>query len=90
MTGDLIDSNKIDIEVATDFIKNINNIAPIYFISGNHESNISIVVLFSSNIPLVYLGKNPWFGATIPPINGILICPPCACPTKIKSNSFSA
>ena len=41
LTGDLIDSNKIDIEVATDFIKNINNIAPIYFISGNHESNIS-------------------------------------------------
>ncbi|MCI8273988.1 MAG: metallophosphoesterase [Clostridia bacterium] len=41
LTGDLIDSNKTDIEVAIDFIKNINNIAPIYFISGNHESNIS-------------------------------------------------
>lgn len=41
LTGDLIDSNKTDIEVAINFIKNINNIAPIYFISGNHESNIS-------------------------------------------------
>ena len=41
MTGDLIDSNKTDIEVAINFIKNINNIAPIYFVSGNHESNIS-------------------------------------------------
>lgn len=41
LTGDLIDSNKTDIEVAINFIKNINNIAPIYFVSGNHESNIS-------------------------------------------------
>lgn len=41
LTGDLIDSNKTDIEVAINFIKNINNIAPIYFASGNHESNIS-------------------------------------------------
>lgn len=40
LTGDLIDSNKTDIDVAINFIKNINNIAPIYFIFGNHEANI--------------------------------------------------
>ena len=43
-----------------------------------------IIVLPSANIPFVYLGKKPWFGAIIPPINGTLICPPCACPVKIK------
>lgn len=41
LTGDLIDSNKTDIEVAINFIKKINNIAPIYYVSGNHEASIS-------------------------------------------------
>ena len=41
LTGDLIDSNKTDIEVAINFIKKVNNIAPIYYVSGNHEASIS-------------------------------------------------
>ncbi len=41
LTGDLIDSNKTDVEVAINFIKKINNIAPIYYVSGNHEASIS-------------------------------------------------
>lgn len=41
LTGDLIDSNKTDVEVAINFIRKINNIAPIYYVSGNHEANIS-------------------------------------------------
>lgn len=40
LTGYLIDSNKTDIDVAINFLKEINSIAPIYFISGNHEASI--------------------------------------------------
>ena len=40
LTGDLIDSNRTDIDIAIDFIQNINDVAPIYFVSGNHEASI--------------------------------------------------
>lgn len=39
ITGDLIDAKKTDIDVAINFIKEINEIAPIYFITGNHENS---------------------------------------------------
>ena len=41
LTGDLIDSNKTNIDIAISFIKKINNIAPIYYVTGNHEAKIS-------------------------------------------------
>ncbi len=41
LTGDLIDSSKPDTDAAINFIKSINSIAPIYFVSGNHEASIS-------------------------------------------------
>lgn len=41
ITGDLIDSKKTDIDIAINFIKKIKGIAPIYFITGNHEANIN-------------------------------------------------
>ena len=41
LTGDLIDSRKTDIETAINFIKKIKDIAPIYFVSGNHEARIN-------------------------------------------------
>lgn len=37
ITGDLIDRRKTNIETATQFIKEIIDIAPIYYVSGNHE-----------------------------------------------------
>lgn len=37
MTGDLLDRNRTDVDVAVDFIKDIVHIAPVYFVSGNHE-----------------------------------------------------
>ena len=40
ITGDLIDSRKTDIEIAINFIQKIKDIAPVYFISGNHEARI--------------------------------------------------
>lgn len=41
LTGDFIDSGRTDIDTAISFIKRINNIAPIYFVSGNHEASMS-------------------------------------------------
>ena len=40
ITGDLIDSYRTNIEISVDFIKDINEIAPIYYVTGNHESRI--------------------------------------------------
>ena len=40
LTGDLIDSRKTDINVAIEFLKDIKDIAPIYYVTGNHESRV--------------------------------------------------
>ncbi len=38
ITGDLIDSNNTNIDIAMELINGAINIAPIYYVSGNHES----------------------------------------------------
>lgn len=38
ITGDLIDSNNTDIDIAMDLIRESIKIAPIFYISGNHEA----------------------------------------------------
>ena len=48
ITGDLIDSNHLEIDVAIEFINNIKYVAPIYFVPGNHESNINDYELFKN------------------------------------------
>ena len=40
LTGDLVDSYKTNIDVAISFVKKINNIAPVYYVTGNHEARI--------------------------------------------------
>lgn len=40
LTGDLIDSRKTDIEIALDFACKAIQIAPVYYVSGNHEARI--------------------------------------------------
>lgn len=37
ITGDLVDSNHTDIAVALDFVRNASQIAPCYYVTGNHE-----------------------------------------------------
>lgn len=39
-TGDFIDSYKTDIDGSVDFVKEIKDIAPAYFVTGNHEARI--------------------------------------------------
>ena len=41
LTGDLIDSRNTDIEIALAFAQEAMKIAPVYFVSGNHEARVS-------------------------------------------------
>ena len=40
ITGDLIDSRHTDIEIALEFARQAIKIAPIYYVSGNHEARV--------------------------------------------------
>ena len=40
ITGDLIDSRTTNIDIAISFINQIQHIAPIYYVTGNHESRV--------------------------------------------------
>lgn len=42
LTGDLVDYRKTDIDRSLDFVSEIIEIAPVYYVTGNHECNISI------------------------------------------------
>lgn len=40
VTGDLLDSRRTDVDVAVDFLRQAVQIAPVYYVPGNHESRI--------------------------------------------------
>ncbi len=40
ITGDLIDSRNINIEIALHFVEEAVQIAPCYYITGNHEARV--------------------------------------------------
>ena len=40
LTGDLIDSRKTKVDVALDFVENALQIAPCYYVTGNHEARV--------------------------------------------------
>lgn len=65
ITGDIIDSRKTDVQVAIDFINKSSEIAPVYYVTGNHESRVgtenhidnfplneSITILHNENVLL--------------------------------------
>ncbi len=39
-TGDLVDSRRTDIETAADLVRNLAEIAPCYYVTGNHEARL--------------------------------------------------
>ena len=70
ITGDLIDSRSIDIELALAFAEEAAKIAPCYYVTGNHESRIAdyetlkagliqrrVVVLEDESLNIVYAGE---------------------------------
>ena len=50
ITGDLIDAYKTNIDIAISFVKKINNIAPIYYVTGNHEARIENYAEFKDKL----------------------------------------
>lgn len=40
VTGDLVDSRRTDIDIAMEFMEQAVKIAPVYYVTGNHESRI--------------------------------------------------
>ena len=38
ITGDLVDSSHTDVDIAMEFIKQARDIAPVYYVTGNHEA----------------------------------------------------
>lgn len=42
LTGDLIDKTKTDINTSLEFVRKLCEYAPVYYITGNHECNVSI------------------------------------------------
>ncbi len=81
ITGDLVDSQHTDIDVALDFVKGAVQIAPVYYVTGNHEAwlsqcddlladleKIGAVVLKDKAIPLEREGeKITLIGLSDPP-----------------------
>ena len=54
ITGDFLDSNRTDLNVSLTLIKRIIDIAPVYFITGNHEECIEKFYLeFKNSIELL-------------------------------------
>lgn len=45
ITGDFIDSNHTDTEIAIDFAKQISKISPCYYVTGNHEAWLGKIYL---------------------------------------------
>ena len=40
ITGDMIDSRNTDVDIAISFAQKAVNIAPVYYVNGNHESRV--------------------------------------------------
>lgn len=70
ITGDLIDRRKTRVDLAVDFVSQIVKIAPVYFVSGNHEQlstsyeelkkelqKLDVNILDNSSITLKYSGE---------------------------------
>lgn len=71
ITGDFIDSRDTNIDVAIDLIKNINGIAPIYYVTGNHEARVIVnykelkenmeeqnVIVLENETEVIEIGEN--------------------------------
>ena len=71
LTGDLIDSRHSDIEIALDFARQAIKLAPVYYVSGNHEARVreyedlkmglaeaGVVILENQNVQITREGES--------------------------------
>ncbi len=42
VTGDIVDSRKTNVQIARDFVNNASKIAPVYYVTGNHEARVKV------------------------------------------------
>ena len=54
VTGDIVDSRRTNVQIARDFVNNASEIAPVYYVTGNHEAR----VLVEDEIDNVELNEN--------------------------------
>lgn len=50
ITGDIIDFYHTKTQVSVDFVESIRSVAPIYYVTGNHESRLSVYPEFRKDI----------------------------------------
>lgn len=50
ITGDLIDARRTNVDVALSFVEKAMEIAPCYYVSGNHEGSLSIRLDFQESL----------------------------------------
>lgn len=50
ITGDLVDSRKTNFDIAFQFIQDASEIAPIYYVTGNHESRLADYALLKERL----------------------------------------
>ena len=71
ITGDLIDSRHTDIEIALEFARHAIKLAPVYYVSGNHEARVreyedlkmglaeaGVVILENQNVQITREGES--------------------------------
>ena len=54
VTGDIVDSRRTNVQIARDFVNNATQIAPVYYVTGNHEARVNI----EDEIDYVKLNEN--------------------------------
>lgn len=42
VTGDIVDSRRTNVQIARDFVNNASKIAPVYYVTGNHEARVKV------------------------------------------------
>ncbi len=42
VTGDIVDSRRTNVQIARDFVNDASEIAPVYYVTGNHEARVKI------------------------------------------------
>ncbi|WP_144510580.1 metallophosphoesterase [Bacillus sp. FJAT-22090] len=86
ITGDLIDSNRYDLENSLDAVRQIVSLAPIYYVTGNHEiatndvehikaslTNIGVVVLSNEERIVKKDGEQLRIIGIEDPLNGVTV-----------------
>ena len=59
ITGDLVDAGHTNIGVALDFAKEAVNIAPVYYVTGNHEASLSQYNELKTGLETILLSHRP-------------------------------